>query len=1329
MKTQLKTICNMKTLLPFILFLFAASLNAQIVDIPNPNFKNWLLSASATNQANQIAQDFSDNWVEIDTNNDGEIQVAEAQAIKLLSVGGFSNNPNLFNSIIGITSFSNLETLSVSDVNLLALDLSGINNLKSFSLVNCFSPINLNINSLVNLEFLNLIAINFSTPLNINNLTSLKRLAIVETNLSSLNLNAPATLTRLDCFSNNELTSLNLTGYGALTHIRCFFNALSSLTLIGVNNLEELDCSGNQLTSLNGISPTIKKLRCAQNLLTSFNPNPLVNLTDLDCSANKINTLNVSNLDNLINLSCASNEFTSISINNLANLVSISCGGNNQLTTATFTNLPNLENLEISGTINLNGVITSQLSSLTINNVPSLKNLYCNYGFLTNLNLSGLTNLEVLECSFNQLESLNLTNLPNLKLLNCSFNQITTLDASQLPSLINLNCGKGYIVDGQLIPKLVSLNVAGLANLKSLDCSINFLSSLNLTGLNSLETLYCGGSGSNTVSNITSLNVNTLTNLKSIDCRFMQLTSLDVSNLQNLTDLYCSYNQISNLNLNGLLNLKYLDYSYNALSNLSLVNLPSLESLSCSYNQLTTLDVLNLTNLKSLVCSNNQLTSLNLSGLNSLTLLDFSSNELSLANITGLSSNLTSLNCGNNNLITLDVSSFPNLISLGCFSNQLTSLDVSMLPSLNYLDANQNLLTNIDLSNNLNLQTLNIYNNQLVQLNTSGLPNLVLLYCSNNQLTSLDLSNNSLLMNLDYSYNNLPNLNIANLSKLNLLACTSTQTSQLNLENFEDLRYLSCDINNLQTLDLSNQTKLRTVTCTENLLLTSIFIKNGAIEDSFSFGNNPLLQYICADDDQLEFIQTQLNAMGMTGTVCNSYCTFSPGGNFNTIGGTTIFDDNNNGCEITDEVNPFIRLNITDGVETGATVTSISGSYTFFTNVGNYTISPNVENPTWFSFSPANANFTFTDNNNVATQDFCITAVGVHNDVEVVFAQLEPARPGFDATYKLVYKNKGNQMLSGTVTLNFDDSRTDVLATTPIAATTATNQLTWDYANLMPFESRSILLTLNINSPMETPAVNNGDILIFTSSITPQIIDEQPQDNQFVYEQTVVGSFDPNDITCLEGDTLSPSEIGKYLHYLVRFENTGTFFAENVVVRIEIDETKYDINSLQVLSDSHPSTTKITGNLVEFIFEDIFLEAAAGDPPVGGHGNVLFKIKSKETLEVNDTVTKKANIYFDYNFPIETNEANTTYVLLSNSIIVDDQTITCYPNPTKDVLHINSKYDIKSVQLFDIQGRILETQLVNDLETQLDLSAKAKGIYFIKVTSIFGEKVEKIIKE
>src|SRR5690606_26333087 len=168
----------------------------------------------------------------------------------------------------------------------------------------------------------------------------------------------------------------------------------------------------------------------------------------------------------------------------------------------------------------------------------------------------------------------------------------------------------------------------------------------------------------------------------------------------------------------------------------------------------------------------------------------------------------------------------------------------------------------------------------------------------------------------------------------------------------------------------------------------------------------------------------------------------------------------------------------------------------------------------------------------------------------------------------------------------------------------------WNFSNLNPFESREITVAFVLNTPTATPPLNGGDVLHFTSLITG-LTDATPADNTLTLNQTVVNSFDPNDKTCLQGSSISQSQVGDYVHYLIRFENTGTANAQNGVVKDVIDTNKIDINSLLALNASHSFVTRMTApNTVEFIFENIQLpfDVETND------GYVAFKIKTQSTL-------------------------------------------------------------------------------------------------------------------
>jgi len=719
----------------------------------------------------------------------------------------------------------------------------------------------------------------------------------------------------------------------------------------------------------------------------------------------------------------------------------------------------------------------------------------------------------------------------------------------------------------------------------------------------------------------------------------------------NLITLNCSNNQITSLNLSSLINLQYFDCKDNQLSTLDIIPLVNLRSLNCSNNQLTNLNVSSLLNLKSLNCYNNQLPSLDISSL----------------------TNLEVLSCGINQLTNLDASNLINLQQLRCDSNQLTSLNVSGLSNLQYLDCGSNRLISIDVSNLINLETLVCGSNQLTSLNVSNLSNLKGLTCSVNQLSSLDVSGLLNLQGLFCNDNQLLSIDVTDLIYLDQLSCSNNQITNLDVSSSTNLFYLDCNNNLLTNLNLKNNNSIWGD--------LDIEIPNGG---ALHFSDNPNLLYICADEEDVSMVQQKINDYGYTNCHVNSYCLFTPGGIFYQISGNTKFDLNSNGCDVSDINYSNLRFNITNGTVPGSMISNQTGNYYIPVQAGNHTITPNLEIPAYFNISPTNFIVNFPTQASPFNQDFCVTANGVKLDVEIILLPTTPARPGFDSTYKLVYRNKGNQVENGTVSLTFDDARLDFVSSNPVYNNSSLNNFTWNYSSLQPFETREILIVFNVNSPMETPAVNNGDVLNYTATITTANTDQTPTDNTFTLDQTVVGSYDPNDKTCLEGVTITPSEVGKYVHYVIRFENTGTYPAENIVVKDMIDLNKFDIATLVPLKSSHDFYTRISGNKVEFIFENINLDFndATND------GYVVFKIKTKPTLVIGNTFTNNANIYFDYNFPITTNTYSTTVAALSTQDFEFGTYFTLYPNPTKDVLNIQSKQNlaINSVEIYNQLG-------------------------------------------
>ena len=419
-----------------------------------------------------------------------------------------------------------------------------------------------------------------------------------------------------------------------------------------------------------------------------------------------------------------------------------------------------------------------------------------------------------------------------------------------------------------------------------------------------------------------------------------------IESFVNLESLSLPGNLIETIDVSKLVKLKQLNLEGNKLSNLDVAALINLTDLSCSRNTLTTINVLNLSNLTYLSCENNTLTDIKINGL----------------------SGLKNVYCRYNNLSTINLSGLSSLIVLATDHNpSLASLDLSALSNLQILDIGDCNFSSIDLNNNINLRELYCSHNQLYNLDVTKLSKLEILWMRGNKIYSMNLRGNPM---------------------LNWFMCDNTnEPSAYKLYDIyfgdnKNLQFLYVNSNNLQELDLSKLERLSQLNCTDNQL-KRLNIKNGSNEATLNFGSNPL-EFICVDDAQIDNVQNLLTQNGQNGCVVNSYCSFVPGGGYNTIYGSINFDKNNDGCDANDLPLKNIRMNLNDGTNTGTTFNAVNGGALFYTHAGDFTVTPVLENPSYFNVSATANTFNFAADSGLSqTTSFCIAPNGTHHDVVV----------------------------------------------------------------------------------------------------------------------------------------------------------------------------------------------------------------------------------------------------------------------------------------------------------------------------------------------------------
>jgi sugar lactone lactonase YvrE len=578
---------------------------------------------------------------------------------------------------------------------------------------------------------------------------------------------------------------------------------------------------------------------------------------------------------------------------------------------------------------------------------------------------------------------------------------------------------------------------------------------------------------------------------------------------------------------------------------------------------------------------------------------------------------IKSLNVSNGNISDLGgIEQFTQLQELFAGYNNLTNIMLTNLNNLTWGNFSHNQIVFAAFSNGI--QVLDLSHNNFSGSWNFNYPALGSLDISYNAITSLTLNDNPSLVTLIASYNQ---INSVTLPDANSNIITNSTTYQL-------------DHNQLGTLDASGVTIPIGLYLNDNNL-TTLYINNNShnhnlVSSFLHITNNPNLTLICVDAMEANDILTIVNQLGMNNVYVGSFCSAT---NPNSIRGKLRYDSGNNGCTGNAVDASSIQLVCTDGATIINQYTNHTGEYQFTLPNGNYTVTPTFSNSNYIT-TPISSSISLLNGAHIVS-DFCLSTQTISHDLEVTIQPIVPARPGFLAQYQLVVTNKGSSTQSGDVTFTYDHTKLGALTSTPSHSIVSSNQVSWSFTNLAPFQSFTVLVESTVSPP---PTVNIGEILPFCSTINTPQTDVTPNDNSFCLNQIVVGAYDPNDIACIEGPNILISEVGNDVNYLIRFENTGTYPAQNVVVKTSIDLSKFDISTFTPTGGSALYTTSVTnGNEIAFNFQNIQLGYTAGS----NTGYVSFKIKTLPSLVVGNSFGCQASIYFDFNPPIITNDYQT----------------------------------------------------------------------------------------
>jgi uncharacterized repeat protein (TIGR01451 family) len=763
-------------------------------------------------------------------------------------------------------------------------------------------------------------------------------------------------------------------------------------------------------------------------------------------------------------------------------------------------------------------------------------------------------------------------------------------------------------------------------------------------------------------------------------------------------------------------NLQHLDISATGVPNS--VSLPaSLTSLGCSHHAWTSLPALPPL-LDTLFCEDNQLTALPQLP-STLTFLDVRVNSITsvsslpsglstcmldyneLAALPSLPDSLTYLSCSYNYLTQLPA--LPEgLTMLYCENNNITSLPA--LPSSLYMmSCSSNKLTALPVLPEY-LYVIDCSNNQLSSLPALAQRDGLQLDCSNNLLTSLPALPPYVMYDLYCEYNNLTSL-------------PALPTTLL----FD----LDCSHNDLTSLPALPQTVV-VLDCSSNPHLSCLPVLTSM--DSLIFDSTAIA---CVPNYVRAACIPALNTLPLCGI-------FNPNGceAFWNISGRSFYDTSNTCIFDSDAIaEQNIKVLLTsNGVLEQQVFTDLNGLYSFQTGYGNYAVSVDTGNLPFALQCPDSGHWNKTIdaadsliyNNNfvfkyrTAGFDLGVQSIADYNII--------PRRSVFFTLHTIagdiseLYGAHCAAGIAGQVQLTFSGPVTfKSPANGALTPAISGDTLTWAIADFGNVNDTSAFNTVfQIDS---VAAV--GTTICFAVNVSSGPGDFNPYNNTLTYCFPVVNGLDPNE---KEVYPTAVDSANQWLTYTVRFQNTGTAPAVNIIVRDTLSPN-VDASTFQLLTYSAKNLTQIFGNVVVFNFPNINLpDSLTSDS--ASRGFVQYRVKTIANLQPGNVVSNTASIYFDLNAPVVTNTVTDTFSIDTltgiKNIINLNNTISLYPNPTNNLLYIKTEgIHPETITIYDVEGRDAATM---PYTPEIDVHNLVAGVYLLEITSTEGVARKRWVK-
>ncbi|MBK9275625.1 MAG: hypothetical protein IPM49_13945 [Flavobacteriales bacterium] len=482
-----------------------------------------------------------------------------------------------------------------------------------------------------------------------------------------------------------------------------------------------------------------------------------------------------------------------------------------------------------------------------------------------------------------------------------------------------------------------------------------------------------------------------------------------------------------------------------------------------------------------------------------------------------------------------------------------------------------------------------------------------------------------------------------------------------------------------------------------------------------ALGQSPMQVTGLAPGTYIPEIVYTINPLNCPGELLPSFVVGDLGPNCGLLSGSLFIDNDQDCLQDGSEVGvPYRVLEVQPGPEYA--ITDHDGRFARNLPNGAYTVLPQGTGVDLVPLCPAVQPVPFTVATDTVSLDLADSSL-VSLDVEA-YSWAGAARPGFVHLVHLSARNHSTQLAGPlTLVLTHDPVMTFVSAVPP-PSTVNGNVLEWSVPSLAALSWFSASVQLQV--PPDPLLI--GQPYTHQVTVDQQVPDADPANDADVVADIITGSYDPNDKAAFTSSGTSEQhyliDADTHIDYRIRFQNTGTDTAFTVVITDTIDAS-LDLSTFVQGLASHPFSVSFKPHrVVEWRFANILLPDSGTNEPAS-HGLVTFRITPHLPVTPGTELRNNADIFFDFNPPIRTNDALLVAEFSTGLPAAMEEALGVFPVPADERITVVPPLGrvVAQLQVIAADGR---TVMQGGPSPEVDVRALRPGAYVVMVRTTDG---------